>query len=382
MHANDEKMPEKIIFLTTDMSVKGGTPRIIADIVNALSGEYHIMILALEGTKSAYALNEDVKAVSLEGKVKFKSRFLNTLLSFSKMLKMAMVIRRERPQTVISLHPRANLNNVLAKKLFGLSYRCIIYELNFTPIQYGESLSGKLMRLLIRALYRHSDLALANAGELADEMGRNYSIPCKKLRVIHNPCDIEKIAAMSKEAVEISWFNEGIPVILTVGRLIKQKNHAMLLRAMRRVSEKVQVRLVILGEGPLKEELIRTAANLGVDREVLLPGWRDNPFKYMSRAKVFVLSSDYEGLPNVLIEALACGVPVISTDCPSGPEEILCGGKYGIVVPVGDEEAMAEGMIRLLEDGNLRMELAMRGKERVRDFEIARIVKKYKELFV
>jgi glycosyltransferase involved in cell wall biosynthesis len=155
----------------------------------------------------------------------------------------------------------------------------------------------------------------------------------------------------------------------------------MLLRVMRRVSEKVEVRLVILGEGPLKEELIRTAANLGVDREVLLPGWRDNPFKYMSKAKVFVLSSDYEGLPNVLIEALACGVPVISTDCPSGPKEILEGGKCGIVVPVGDEEAMAEGIIRLLEDGPLRMELAMRGKERVRDFEIARIAKKYREIF-
>lgn len=381
MHANDEKMSKKIIFLTTDISVKGGTPRIIADVANALSGEYNIMILTLEGTKSAYALNEDVKTVFLEGRAKFKSRFLNTLLSFSKVPKMARVIRREMPQIVISLHPRPNLNNVLAKKLFGLTYRCIIYELNFTSMQYGESPSGKLMRLLIRFLYRYSDLALANAEELANEMEKKYRIPCEKLRVIHNPFDIEKIEAMSKEAIEISWFNEGIPVILSVGRLIKQKNHAMLLRAMKRVSEKVLVRLIILGEGPLKEELIRTAANLGVDKEVLLPGWRDNPFKYMSRAKVFVLSSDYEGLPNVLIEALACGVPVISTDCPSGPKEILCGDKCGIVVSVGDEEAMAEGIRRLLGDGNLRMELAMRGKERVRDFEIVRIVKKYRDLF-
>lgn len=374
-------MAEKVIFLANDISLKGGTNRVMADIVRALSAQYNISVISLEGEESAYPYPDCVGKVFFEDGTRSRGRILNTLRTFRKLPALVRLIRREEPGAVVSFLPRANLGNVISKKLSGLNYRCIVSERNFTTILYEETLPGKLMKLLLKVFYKHSDTVVATAEELGEEVARIYGVPRRKIRVIYNPYDLTKIEALSREDVEIAWFNEDIPLILTAGRLIKQKNHAMLLRAMKRVSEKFQVRLVIFGEGPLKEGLIRTAANLGVDKEVLLPGWRDNLFKYMSRAKVFALSSDYEGLPNVLIEALACGVPVISTDCPSGPKEILCGGKYGIVVPVGDEEAMAEGIIRLLEDGTLRKELAMRGKERVRDFEITRIVKEYRELF-
>lgn len=150
--------------------------------------------------------------------------------------------------------------------------------------------------------------------------------------------------------LEHPWLGEGKPpVILGVGRLTPQKDFSTLIHAFAQVRTVRDCRLVILGEGELRAELEQLVASLGVQDSVQLPGFADNPFAWMSRVRLFVLSSRWEGLPNVLIQAMACGAAVVSTDCPSGPDEILEGGKWGKLVPVGDVEALAEALSENLQ---------------------------------
>jgi glycosyltransferase involved in cell wall biosynthesis len=169
------------------------------------------------------------------------------------------------------------------------------------------------------------------------------------MRVIYNPVIDAALYAKADAPVEHPWFQPNQPpVVLAAGRLVALKGYDTLLRAFARVRQETFARLVILGEGPERPNLERLAAELGVAADVDMPGFDPNPFRYMKRAGVFVLSSRCEGLPNVLIQALACGCPVVSTDCPSGPSEILDGGRYGALVPVDDVEAMAGAIVRAL----------------------------------
>ena len=151
--------------------------------------------------------------------------------------------------------------------------------------------------------------------------------------------------------VEHAWFGDGgAPVILAAGRLSGEKDYPTLLRAFAEVVGSRSARLVILGQGVERESLLELAERLGVSDRFDLPGFDVNPFRYMSRASVFVLSSRYEGFPNVLAQAMACGAPVVSTDCRSGPSEMLEGGRWGRLVPVGDWRAMARAIEATLDD--------------------------------
>ncbi len=165
--------------------------------------------------------------------------------------------------------------------------------------------------------------------------------------------------------------------MLAVGKLTPQKDYDTLLRAFARVREKHPVRLVILGEGQEEGRLRSLAAELGIAEQVQLPGHVDNPYAYMRQASMFVLSSAWEGCPNVLLEALACGSPVVSTDCPSGPKEILANGKYGKLVPVRDEAALASAMEAVLDGDAIRYSPATA----LGDYTIERVADRYLEVF-
>lgn len=171
------------------------------------------------------------------------------------------------------------------------------------------------------------------------------------MRVIHNPVVTPKLFEQAKEPIDREWFKDGAPpVILGVGRLSLQKDFPTLIRAFTIVRKQLPARLMILGEGEERPQIEAMIKELGLASEVALPGFVSNPYAFMSRAAVFVLSSVYEGLPTVLIEAMAVGTPVVSTDCPSGPREILGFGKYGMLVPVRDFEALANAIVTTLSD--------------------------------
>ena len=198
----------------------------------------------------------------------------------------------------------------------------------------------------------------------------NFGLPPESVRVIYNPIDCRQARSDSEQEVTEPVFQSGSPVILNVGRLAPQKNQALLIRAFARTRRDVAAKLAFLGQGPLELELRALSERLGVEKDVHFLGWRSNPFKYMRRAQVFALSSDYEGFGNVLVEAMACGCPVISTDCPYGPGEIIENNKDGLLVPVGDGAALTEAIARMLQDRSLREQVGAAGMERAGDFDL------------
>jgi len=260
-------------------------------------------------------------------------------------------LRHERPAALLSvLH--ANLVALWARRLAGVPTRVIVSERNTlsSEAQHYADLRMRLMPQLIRLFYRWADGIVAVSNGVADDLAHTAGIARERITVIYNPIVTPSLIAQAKAPVDHPWFQQGeAPVILGAGRLCNQKDFPTLIRAFARVRKSHLARLVILGEGeerPALEALIR---QLGLESSVDLPGFVANPLPYMVRAAVFVLSSRWEGLPGALIEALYCGAPLVSTDCPSGPREILADGAYGQLVPVGDADALAQAIERALD---------------------------------
>ncbi len=221
-----------------------------------------------------------------------------------------------------------------------------------------------------------ADAIVAVSEGVADELARHTGLPRKQIVVIHNAVVSDAVLAKAAEPVPHPWFAPGQPpVILGVGRLTEQKDFPTLIRAFARVRSERASRLVIVGDGKpeARAALLRLASALGCADDLSLPGFTHNPFCYMANAGVFVLSSLHEGLPGVLIQALACGAPVVSTDCPSGPREILEAGRYGQLVDTGDDTAMAGAILAALRHGGDRAPRVARGRQ----FSVDRAVDRY-----
>jgi glycosyltransferase involved in cell wall biosynthesis len=221
-----------------------------------------------------------------------------------------------------------------------------------------------------------ADAVVAVSDGVADGLAAATGLPRDRITTIYNPVVSPAMLVKAAEPTPHPWLESGQPpVILGVGRLVPQKDFPTLIRAFARLRSEGPVRLLIVGPGSTEAqaELRSLATALGGAEDMELPGSILNPFAYMARAGVFVLSSAWEGFGNVLVEALACGCPVVSTDCPSGPAEILDGGRYGALVPVGDDRAMAEAILAALAHPPERAALTARGAE----FSVDRAVERY-----
>jgi glycosyltransferase involved in cell wall biosynthesis len=227
---------------------------------------------------------------------------------------------------------------------------------------------------LLARTYPWAEAIIAVSTGVADDLSTLAEIPRERILTIYNPVVTPDLEEKSRALCDHPWFAPGSPpVLLAVGRFTGQKDLPTLLRAFARVRRMRPVRLLLLGEGEERTKLEALVRELGVAADVALPGFVLNPFPYMARAAVLVLSSLHEGLAMVVIEALACGCPVVSTDCPSGPAEILEGGRYGALVPVGDVEAMAKAIHAAL-DGTHDPELL---KTRAAEFSLERAAERY-----
>jgi len=219
----------------------------------------------------------------------------------------------------------------------------------------------------VQRAYSGANAIIAVSNGVADDLSHYAGIPRERITTIYNPIVSPTLLSQAKALLDHPWFQPfAPPVVLGVGRLHEQKDFPTLLKAFACVRAKQEAHLMILGEADAKRaqlltELMTLATQLGIADDVALPGFVPNPFAYMARAAVFVLSSAWEGLPSVLIEALACGCPVVSTACPSGPVEILENGKYGPLVPVGDDVALADAILSVLHTPPNRDWLRTRG---------------------
>jgi glycosyltransferase involved in cell wall biosynthesis len=243
----------------------------------------------------------------------------------------------------------------------------------------GKGAQWRSLPPLIGRMYAQADAIIAVSNGVADDLAITAGLPRGAIDTVYNPVVTPGLAVRAAAPAPHPWLeDDGSPVIVAAGRLVPQKNFTLLLNAFARLREQRAVRLIILGEGPERPRLEVLAHTLGVSGDVALPGFVDNPYAAFSRAALFVLSSDYEGLGNVLIEALACGCPVVSTDCPSGPTEILQGGRFGELVPVDDIEALTAAMTRTLDAPLPAETLRQRGGE----FSLERSAKRYLQLLL
>jgi glycosyltransferase involved in cell wall biosynthesis len=261
-------------------------------------------------------------------------------------------LRRERPPFLLSLMMGANIIAILSKKLARVDTRLMISEHLTISVatQNAGSLRGRYLPLLAKRIYPWADGIVAVSEGVAEDLAHTLGLPRKKIEVIYNPVVTPELLEKAGEPVDHPWFKPGEPpVILGVGRLTEQKDFPTLLRAFALVRKERAARLVILGEGEDRPQLKALVDELGIAEDVDMPGFVDNPYGYMAGAAVFALSSRWEGLPTVLIEAMALGKPVVATDCPSGAREILNDGRYGTLVPVGDAKRLAAGISGMLE---------------------------------
>ena len=268
-------------------------------------------------------------------------------------------LRQERPQAMLSTLNHANIIALWAKKLAHVPTRLVVREANTVSMEATNvaTLKGKLMPHLIRIFYPWADAIVANSRGVAEDLMKLTGLPPDNIKVIYNPVVTPELFVKAEEPLDHPWFGPGEPpVILGVGRLTKQKDFPTLIRTFALVRKERPARLMILGEGEERPNLEALVRELGLEEDVALPGFVENPYKYMKRAAVFVLSSRWEGLPNALIEALALGAPVVATDCHGGSKEILEGGKWGRLVPVGDVEALADAIVDILSNSELHGE--------------------------
>ena len=304
--------------------------------------EVDLVLAAAEGPRLP-EVSPDVRIVDLRAR-----RVLTSLPG------LMTYLRRERPLALTSYLDHANVIALTACRLVRYGGRVLVVEQNTLSeaAKHGKSRRDRLMPRIVRAVYPRADYVVGVSEGVVDDLARFTSLPAEKLKVVFNPIVTPDLKERAKEPVEHPWFSDGSKVFIAVGRLRPQKDFRTLLQAFSRVRATRPARLLILGEGPERSELEDLVRELDIADDVSLPGSVENPYAYLSRAVAFVLSSRWEGLPTVLIEALACGLPVIATDCPSGPKEILAGGRYGKLVRVNAVEDLAAAMEAAL-DGRL-----------------------------
>lgn len=334
------------------------------------------------------------------------SNYLYKILSLFKRIIKIRNIKINNPHTpIISFLEYPNLINILTRN-YG---RTIISVRNHMSSKYKNGIKAFFWNSTIKNLYSKADQVIVVSQEIKRDLMTNYAINPDKIKVIYNSYPIESIQKLSEDSIKdeyVDIFN--CPVVITSGRLNKQKGHWHLIRAFSKVKKNnSNAKLVFLGDGPLKNELKRLANDYELSEDIYFFGFQDNPFKYISKAKIFVMSSLHEGFPNSLAEAMACGVPVVSTDCLSGPGEILAPleyagnkisyeidkRKYGLLSPVCDgirygsndsltpeELVMASHITTLLNDEEKAKYFSKQSLKRIENFNIKNIIKHWEDL--
>jgi glycosyltransferase involved in cell wall biosynthesis len=334
---------EKIAVFAS-FSGQGGVERMLVNLCRGMAEQGYPVDLLLVRSESAHLadLPASVRVVKLGPGHTFGSIFA-----------LAAYLRKARPAALLAAKDRAARVAVLARWLSGVRCR-LVFRIGTTlsAALEGQGAVRRWARYLpMRFLYRFADVIVGVSQGVVDDVKAITGLPEEKFRVVVNPVITPDLERLSQERVEHPWLAEGQPpVIMGMGRLTRQKDFATLLRAFAIVAGGRACRLMVIGEGRDREELQQLAVQAGIADRLDLVGFKPNPYAYLRHAALFVLSSAWEGSPNALTEALALGVPVVATDCPSGPREILDRGRIAPLVEVGDHKSLAAAMIGVLDD--------------------------------
>ena len=261
-------------------------------------------------------------------------------------------LRREKPDILFSFMHFSNILALFAARLSGFSGKVVLSEHSIISIELLQdpTFKSRVTVLLARLLYPAADQIVCVSSGVAADLVELVGLDEKKVQVVYNPVITPEVIEKAALEFEHRWFKPGEPpVILTVGRLIESKGFKVLIRAFARLRSKIPARLLILGEGAQRSELEALVGELSLQDDVELAGFVTNPYPVMRKSSVFALSSRVEGLPTVMVEAMYFGIPIVATDCPTGPREILQGGRFGVLTPVDDVTALAESLLLALE---------------------------------
>ncbi|MBI1984976.1 MAG: glycosyltransferase [Candidatus Wildermuthbacteria bacterium] len=376
--------PRKLLFLIATL-YQGGGERVVSELSLNFPSEVETTILLYE-RKVSYPFKGRLLDLGVPLSLNFFLRGFYFLVRF---FKFKEVLKKEQPDYVVSFGNSGNMMNILANPK-------AIVRIDLPIGESNKGFWGFLYKVFAKFFLRRAKMVMCVSKFAAEEAVERFGVPRGKVRVVYNPVDINKIQRLSQEPLQAPL--EEIfehPVVITMGRITKQKGQQYLFRAFKSIKESIpDAKLVILGSGELQNDLSRLAKDLRIEHDVHFLGWQKNPFSFLARSRVFVLSSLWEGLPDVLLEAMACGLPVISSDCRSGPREILAPAtdsnktaedmeiaEYGILVPVAQEELLSKAMMLVLTDTNFAYELGKKAKKRAEDFRVDKIIKQWNFLF-
>jgi len=322
----------------------GGVGKMRAHLVNEIARRGYKVDLVLAKTDSPYLglISPQVRRVHLL-----------TSNAVTGVPGLALYLLRARPLVMLVQRIRVNVLALRARALARSATRVFAtVNINMTQKLAGHTERKRERELRqLRNYFPRDDGLIAVSHGVAADLAPLVGWPVERVQVAPNPTVTPELAALAKAPLDHPWFASGQPpVVLAVGRLMPQKDYPTLIRAFAEVRTKRPCRLVILGKGPQQLELEALAKSLGLANDIAFPGFVQNPYAYMSKAALYVMSSLFEGSPNALTEALAIGTPLVSTDCPNGPREILEGGRHGRLVSIGDVNALAQAMIETFND--------------------------------
>lgn len=345
----------------------GGAERVMATVASTLARRGYEVDLLLAQKTGPY-LNELAPEVNI---IDFdKSRVLHTLIPLVKYL------RDRRPDVLLSAMGHTNVISQLATTFSVHTPRVVLSERRAPRPVSTDKKDSKLTWFLTKWAYSRADAIVAVSDGVGRELSQYLGISQQLVRTIYNPMNTGEIRRLGAQAVQHPWFDASHQVFIAVGRLVPVKDFTTLLKAFSQLApHHPMARLIIVGDGPSYEALIELSRELGIEDIVDLVGFQSNPYAWMAASDVFVLSSISEGLPNAMLQAMACGLKIVSTDCNYGPAEILSEGKWGRLVPVGDAETLAQQMSLALSDG-----APPDVRARAEDFRIEAIMDQYSDV--
>lgn len=372
----------KVLFMCYDFKL-GGNEQVLSTILQYLDRDVFDPILVTYAPERGLPLPERIREYVLG--IRGGGGLIHKLgANLVAVFRLRRIFAKERPEVAVGMGGMSNWTLTLAAKLTGGKTAIIIGEHGAGALDVREDrITVKVISFLNRFVYPLADRIVAISCGVRDYLVKDLMLSEEKIVSITNPIDIGRIHKLSQEQVAHPWLvHKDKPVILWVGRLVAVKGLPYLVGAFERVLRQMDARLMIVGEGPEYGAIRNLVEKKGLREKVHFAGYQRNPYGYMQRCDVFAFSSlGGEAFGLVLAEAMACGLPVVSTDCVAGPAEVLQNGRCGILVPVADEDSLASGILRILTNPSLRKQLVSAATERVADFKPERVVASYEQLF-
>lgn len=391
-------MKKNVAFLIPSMR-NGGAERVLSNMSTNFNDDINQKIIVWDGKDVDYPFNGELIDIDVHNKDNIIS---NMFVLLKRVSKVKQEKKNNNIQTTISFLEGPNIVNILGRK----KDKVIVSVHNFQSKE-RKGIYGVIFKTLIKQFYNKADIVVSVSEQIKKDLVENFNIKEDKVKVIYNPFDIAKIKNMMTEELEDEYkeiFN--YPVIINAGRLTEQKGQWHLIKSFSEVKKDIpNAKLVILGQGELENDLLNLCKSLNIEKDVHLLGFQKNPFKFIHRADIFALTSLFEGFPMCLAESMVCETAIISTDCKSGPREMLfdkCDisktsnkiefADYGVLsCPFNDEmdltstickeeKEFSKGIVELLNSEKLRTDYINKSKKRVEKFDVSNILKQWKDI--